>query len=322
MSAYLVPGLTIFLFVMVLITSIFLVSYLHKNNIIQNNLEKLNEASRRSTKEIFDNEAKRELEVGEEEDKSFILKLEKKIIYSGLKDSIPFLNATTFIIINIIFSVLAFIIGTKTLGIAMGMVMFGLVILILNVILSLKVSSSYQKVEDNVVTFINLIENFSKTDNDIINILSKTITYLEDPLRTQVEEAYLIGKKTGNSDLALNTLQKNIQHKMFKQIIRSLVICSHYEANYEDVIEDARDMLMEYLKGKKERAEIARNAKIEIGMLVACSIVVLIMMQSFLGTSIIGLLSSNLIGQGILLFTVILLGYMIYQMIFLGKNRD
>lgn len=322
MQGYIIPVLTIILFILLFTACYLLISYLKKHNTIQVNFEKLNESTRKATKELLDDEAKRELEVGIVEKESVILTLEKNIIYSGLKKYIPFLNATTYIVGNIIFASLGFIIGTQVWGMIIGIAFAGFVILISKIILALMVSSAYQKVEDNVITFINLIENFSKTDSDIINILCKTIQYLDEPLKTKVEEAYLIGKRTGDSDLALKTLQKNIQHRMFKQIIRSLISCSHYESNYEDVIEDSRNMLMEYLKGKKERSEIARNAKIEIAMLVACSAVVIIMMNSFLSTGIISLLMSNPIGQGILIFTLILIFIMIYQMIFLGKNED
>ena len=172
------------------------------------------------------------------------------------------------------------------------------------------------------MTFINLVENYSKTNNDLISIMGKVHYYLDEPLRTQVEECYYLGQRTGDVDLALDTLQRNVQHGKFKEIIRNLIICSHYEANYEDVVADSREMLLVYLAGKREVAEMARNARIELSLLLGACIVVFYMIQSFIGGNIIALLQSNIVGTLILAYCALVVLAVIMNIIFIGRDND
>lgn len=319
---YVVLGLTIFLFVLVFCACYTLFSYLKRYNVIENKIKSFYEKTEADVEERLRLEEIRKAESGNTDDENLLLKLDRTINYSNIKKVIPFLNSTTYIFTMSIFAAVALIVGTKLSGLAIGIFCGGIVVMIYIVALMILADINYKRVEANVMTFINLVENYSKTNNDLISIMGKIYYYLEEPLKSQVEECYYLGQRTGDVDLALDTLQRNVQHGKFKEIIRNLIICSHYEANYEDVVEDSRDMLLTYLAGKRERAEMARNARIELGILLGACIVVAYMIQTFLGESIIGLLQSNIIGMIILLYCVLCVLLVIFNIIFIGRQDD
>lgn len=322
MNGILIISLITLLFIMLVVGFYFFIDYLKKNNTIENNIAKLNIKTLKTSKKLLDEEFEYESIYGINEEENFIIKLEKRIIYSGIRTKIPFLNATIYIVAEIILSAIVFAITLILSNFLFAIAAVILLIILLHAMLVIMESNTYQHIEDSVVTFVNLIQNFAKTDNDIINILSKTIPYLDNPLQSYVEEAYILGKRTGDSDLALNTLQKNINHKIFKQILKSLINCSHYEADYSEVIDDAKYMLMEYLKGKRERKEIARGAKVEITLLICVSGYVVYSIQGMLTKSLIATLMSNIIGQATLCISIIVLLVCLYNLIFLGRNKD
>jgi hypothetical protein len=315
-------GLFVFLFILIFFTCHSLFSYLRKNNVIEKKIKGFYEKTQADVEERSRLETIRKAESGNTDKITILSKLDTIIDYSNIKKYIPFLNSTTYIFIMVICSSIGLIIGTKFSGFGVGVFCGGIVIMIYIIILLLLSNINYKKVEQNVMRFINLVENYSKTNNDLISIMGKIYYYLDEPLRTHVEECYYLGLRTGDADFALENLQKNVQHGKFKEIIRNLIICSHYEANYEDVIEDSRDMLITYLAGKRERAEMARNARIELSILLGACMVVFFMIQSFLGTNILTLLQSNIIGNIILIYCAICILAVIFNIIFIGRQED
>lgn len=321
-ETYVVLGLTIFLFILVVCACYTLFSYLKQSNIIENKIKGFYEKTEADVEERLRLEEIRKAESGNTDDENLLLKLDRTINYSNIKKYIPFLNSTIFIFTMIVFATLALIIGIRISGVAIGIFSGGAVIVMYIVTLLLLADMNYKRVEKNVMTFINLVENYSKTNNDLISIMGKVYYYLDEPLRTQVEECYYLGQRTGDVDLALDTLQRNVQHSKFKEIIRNLIICSHYEANYEDVVEDSRDMLLAYLSGKREMAEMARNARIELSLLLGACFVVFYMIQSFVGENIIKLLQSKFIGTCILAYCALVILVVIMNIIFIGREND
>lgn len=321
-ETYIVIGLTIFLFVLVFASCYTLFSYLKQNNIIESKIRSFYNKAEADVEERLRLEEIRKAETGNTDEENILLKLDRTITYSNIRKYIPFLNSTTYIFTMIVFAAIALVIGTKLSGFGIGVFCGGMIIFVYVVALILLADMNYRRVEGNVMTFINLVENYSKTNNDLISIMGKVYYYLEEPLKTYVEECYYLGQRTGDVDLALETLQQSVQHSKFKEIIRNLIICSHYEANYEDVVEDSREMLLTYLAGKRERAEMARNARVELSILVGASAAVYFMIQSFLGDSILRLLQTNIIGMIMLLYMVIILLIVFFQIIFIGREDD
>lgn len=321
-NEYLIYGIKGLLFIFLFLASYFLFTYLKDSNLIANGFKNFYEKAEADVEERKRLEKMQQVESGNTDKESLLLKLDKTITYSNIRKYVPFLNTGIFIFSLVIFSSLALILGTVLSDLSIGVALALAIILVyISVILFLS-NKNYKQVEKNIVSFMNLVENYSKTNNDLIAILGKVYPYLEEPLKSNILEAYQLGKRTGNTDLALERLQNSVQHKYFREIIRNLTICSHYEANYEEVIEDSRSQLMEYLAGKEERAAMVRNARIELVILVATSAVVMYLMGSFIGQNVIAALRGTFIGEVILIYLIGILGAVAFNLIFMGRDKN
>ncbi len=321
-QTYIIYGLEALLFIFLFLASFFLFTYLKNNNVIANSLKNIYDKSEADVAERQRLEKLQLIESGNSDKEDFFLKLDKTIIYSNIRKYIPFLNANIFIFLMVALSALSLIIVTLTVDLSMGILSAAIIILAFISLILFLSNKNYRKVEENIVSFMNLIENYSKTNNDLITIFGKVYNYLDEPLKSHVQEAYYLGRRTGDTDLALETLQNSVQHKRFREIIRNLAICSHYEANYEEIIEDSRAQLMEYLAGKRERAAMVRNARIELVILCGTSWVVMYMMGSFIGENVISALRESFVGQLILVYLIIILAVVAFNLIFLGRDKD
>ena len=319
---YIVYGLEALIFIFLFIASLSLFSYLKNNNVIANGLKNFYDKAEADSMERQRLEKMQQIERGNTDKENFLLKLDKTILYSNIRKYIPFLNSSIYIFSLVVFSSIALLTGTFLADITVGLLAAVVIILAYMTLILFLSNKNYKKVEENIVSFMNLIENYSKTNNDLITIFGKVYPFLDEPLKSHVQEAYLLGKRTGNTDLALDTLQNSVQHKRFREIIRNLSICSHYEANYEEIIEDSRAQLMEYLAGKRERAAMVRNARIEMLILCGTSYVVMRMMGVFVGQSIIAALRQTLVGQFILIYLIIVLAVIVFNIIFMGRDKD
>ena len=203
-----------------------------------------------------------------------------------------------------------------------GLITLSFIIILLVTILLYLNNLNKKRVEEELMNFINLIENYSKTSDDIIHIIGRIFPYINEPIKSAAEECYLEGQRSGNISQSLDNFAKKINHKRFREIIRSLSICSRYEANYSDVAEDSRKMLMEYLAGKREREAIIRNARIEVLAILGLAGVMVYILGNFIGENTLDLLMMNFIGKMILLFAFIVLLITIVSLILMGRGKD
>jgi Flp pilus assembly protein TadB len=162
------------------------------------------------------------------------------------------------------------------------------------------------------MTFINLLENYSSMEDELIAIFSRIQPFLTEPVRSAVEQCCIEAEMTGDKGRAIRNLEKRIEHEKFKELIRNLEICSRYEANYAEVIKDSRSLLREYLAAAKERKAILNNARIEIAMIIGCCGIVFWMMNDFTQAGIISILLGNLAGNVILAYCILMLLFAVW----------
>ena len=94
--------------------------------------------------------------------------------YSGIRNMAGSINAEMYIVIVGTLAVFAGIIGM----IVFNRIFFAfsaaiIIILLSGIILYILSGIYYNRLENEIMTFLNLVENFSKTDNDIVQIFKK-----------------------------------------------------------------------------------------------------------------------------------------------------
>ena len=180
---------------------------------------------------------------------------------------------------------------------------------------------NYEKVEGNILTFVNLLENYSQTNDDIVIIFGKTYEYLEEPLRGYIELFYEESISTGDVTKAFRNLENRIENTRFKEIIRNLEICSRHEANYQEIIKDCRYNLKEYLKFKQKKKAIIQNGRASLSMALGTSGFLVYMFSGFV-PNLSEILITSPIGNAIILYCIVIVAICIGMMLGFDRKGD
>lgn len=311
-----------FLFIAIFIAIVVTLTLASKN-------KALIKASNELTKALNKNELKRNKEQlenvlmeGENDNQNIFYKLDVLIIQSGLKKKLPFLNSETFLIFTIIIGLATSIFLQHIIGIyIISIISFLFVCAFGYMIIYIIAGRKFIQTEQCIMQFVNLLDNYSKTSDDIIDIFGKISYYLDEPLRTAIIECHTEATNTGDISTSFRNLSTKIEHPKFKEIIRNLEICRKHEANYSTIIKDIRYNLKEYLKSKEERKAEEQTARISMAIMVVFGVIILTIINGFVteGT-VITVLMSSIIGQCIILYFIILLLVVLFNIIKVDKK--
>ena len=310
----------IILFVSIMSFIYFLMKYISENKLVNKTTNKIFDAAETSySKRKHKKEAQR-IEEGNVQNKSFINSIDLLIERSRIKEKLPFLNTEVYISLNIIISMIAFLAGILIVHYwLIGIVCAMFSIIALYAILYIISGINYEMIDKDALTFLNIMENYSGTNDDIVTIMGRTYPYLKNPLKKYVEEFYNECNSTGDLTMAFSNLELKIENERIRDIVRNIEICSRHEANYKEIIEDSRDTLKDYLKSKQNRKAIINNGRLEILMCIVMCFIVLVVFKSFV-PDLVHILQANLIGTLILLYNVIVIGIIAKGMISFDKE--
>lgn len=255
---------------------------------------------------------------GEGNDKDILSRIDEILNYSGIKDKIPWLTTELFIVLALLLIAIVSTIVLLTFGLIQGLL--SAVVIFAVIRLSIVLLSIYRSrlIDEQLLQFMNIIDNLSKTSNDIIDIFEKASLYIQDPLRNQVYQAVQKARNAGSKEIALKDLQDNVKNKHFKMLVRNLDISSNFENNYSDIVEDCRGVFHSYIKSHKELKQIQISGAIQIGFMIIMSLVSAQMVTQISNSdSLIKVLEdSGAVGIGLALYLVTATILSIYIAIF------
>lgn len=302
---------------LLLFTTIFLFINYVKENYTNNDIYELVERKylkRKSEKEQI------RIEMGNVKEKTFLGKMDLLIERSGIRKKIHFFNTESYMIINIVLIFASMIFGIiKYKFWIIGIVFSVIAVLILYLILTIMANVNYERIDKEVMTFINILENYSGTNDDITLIMEKTYPFIKEPLSSYIHEFCNDVYTRGDLQEAFRRFEARIENERIKDIIRNLEICSRHEANYKEIIKDSRETLKDYLAAKEERKSIIKNKRIEITMCIVVSGVILSICKSFV-PNIWQLLKTTFIGNVILLYCITVITICISNIIGFDKR--
>lgn len=214
-------------------------------------------------------------------EKGILEKFDEMIVYSGLKDihvtqrtksgkiiihrfttEIGFMLMIAILSLSIVASVS--ITKSPLIGVAVA------IIVIVIMLTGLKIACYLRNraIEDQMIKFMNLLENFSTSRDDIIDVLRGAASYLEKPLGPIIYDACVQAEMSGSSTQALQSLEDRVSSKYFKQLIHNLELSSHFEANYTDVVRDIRDIYKAYSKVDKEKNQVKIGGAVQTAAII------------------------------------------------------
>lgn len=264
-------------------------------------------------------EERRQREIhGERHKRDFLAVLDERLAYSGIKDKFRWMTTEMYLIIVILITCIMSTVLVVLRGPVYGLLTVIIVILSFELIINTMIVSRNKKTESIMLQFMNIVDNFSKTSDDLITILEKSSRYIDEPLSSQIYDAVIEARNSGDTLLVLQELQDKVKNKHFKILIRNLEISSRYETNYSDIVEDCRDIFHDYIKSEKEKRNIRINGLMEIITMFVGGFFCLYLMGDITdsGNLIDTLLANGTLGMGILIYLLVSIILALYVAIF------
>lgn len=298
-----------------LITIYFLV-----NNILSKKpKEKLFSITQNNYKKRKEEKNKLEYEEGNVKITSFMGKMDILIERSNLRKKFPSLNSEIYIFTITLLTIIGFTIANNLSGWLLGLTVAITIVLTGYAILYYAGCLAYDRIDREVLKFINVLENFSDTNDDIVAILGKTTRYLNDPFKSYISDFHKEATTTGDVGTAFKRLESKIENPVIRDVIRHLDICSRHEANYKEIITDIRYSVKSYLKSKEKNKAITRNGRIELLVCISIMAIMLKMFEGFVPGLFIKL-TTALIGKVILVYLLIVFAIIVWNFISFDKG--
>lgn len=155
------------------------------------------------------------------------------------------------------------------------------------------------------MSFVNLIESFSKSDDDLINILDRANQYIREPLYGIINEFVMDVRLYASPDESFEKLLNQLKNTKYEDVFICLWICSRHDSNYHEVIRDIKVSVKEYIKSKENQKAIKDSAKIDIIALLVAGFYVVNILNGFLGESVYNILFSGVAGVLISIYCLI-----------------
>lgn len=292
-----------------------LLVYVDENSVINNIKNKIQKSERAR---IEKSELIRRTE-GIQERENLFYRMDLLINKSSIKTKIPFFNTEYLILVTILMSVMGAVIG-----ICMGNLIYCPIVAVLlgaSPILFLKIISLFtnRKIEEQILHFLNMVENYSRTQDNLITIFGKVYPYLQEPLKSAVRDCYAEAKNTGDLSSAFRKMETKIAYEKFSEVLRNLELCGKYEANYQVIIHESREVMSNYIKSKNKVKAIVDDAKIDFLALFVCIVIIYQVIDSFVGNDLWNILTNGSFGVCIIVYMLIVTIYSVITVYTISK---
>lgn len=241
------------------------------------------------------------------ENRSFLYKIDRLITMSGLKKTFPHLSGEVFI--GILF--ISLITTTILVSNLAGNVLLGLFIALAVVTAEFLVviflsGRTYNQIEEDTSLFISILSNHAKGSSDIVTIMTRTLPSMDGSIRELIKKFLLDAEKTGDIDIAFDVMKESVDNRTFQTIIVNLKNCMHYQANYEEVLQQMMNQVAEAMSAREERKNILFSMKITLVSISIMSVIIVVLIGKGIGIDVKAILTGNMAGQFILFITGLL----------------
>ena len=255
-----------------------------------------------------------------QQDNSFMLKLEQELHYCGWKRRMPFLTAEMWLMCNVVFSALLFL---AVLGMCRSVPAAGLAVAgaMGSEYLFVKIGKAGEtrSVNDNLLEFLNFLGNYSITAGEVTGIFGQVSKYVEEPMKSALEQCSFEAQTTGDAGLALLTMSEKIEHPKFKEVVHNMEVSIRYCADFKILVDTSRRSVREYLRMGEDRKGMLREAVINMVMLIAMSVIALFAVDGLVDTSVWQVLFFTTPGKVALGMVTVILILMVRKL--LGMNQ-
>lgn len=160
-------------------------------------------------------------------------------------------------------------------------------------------------IDSQTIAFMNLVENFSRTCSDMAEVCDKASFYMREPLKGIIEDFVIDIRLYGDTSQAFGRIYVRLKGCKLLEIFKSFEICQKHEGDFARIVKDAKLSVREFDKSMTIRRAIISSARGDLAALLGAGVIVVIMLDDFLGSSVWEILSSSYIGIGIMLYCIV-----------------
>ena len=241
------------------------------------------------------------------ENRSFLYKIDRLITMSGLKKTFPHLSGEVFIGILFISLITTAILVSNLAGNVFLGLFIALAVVTAEFLVVIFLSGrTYNQIEQDTSLFISILSNHAKGSSDIATIMTRTLPSMDGPIRELIKKFLLDAEKTGDIDIAFDVMKESVDNRTFQTIIVNLKNCMHYQANYEEVLQQMMNQVAEAMSAREERKNILFSMKITLVSISIMSIIIVALIGKGIGIDVKAILTGNMAGQFILFITGLL----------------
>lgn len=241
------------------------------------------------------------------ENRSFLYKIDRLITMSGLKKTFPHLLGEVFIGILFISLIITAILVSNLAGnVFLGLFVALAVVTAEFLVVIFLSGRTYNQIEEDTSLFISILSNHAKGSSDIVTIMTRTLPSMDGPIRELIKKFLLDAEKTGDIDVAFDVMKESVDNRTFQTIIVNLKNCMHYQANYEEVLQQMMNQVAEAMSAREERKNILFSMKITLVSISIMSVIIVALIGKGIGIDVKAILTGNMAGQFILFITGLL----------------
>jgi len=252
----------------------------------------------------------------------FIMMIDNQLVWSGTAVLRPWFTAPLYVMGTMVLSVLMFGLGYITFNAPIGFMYMCAVIIFPYALLLYQVNKNYHDTENQLKFFINLVA--SNSDRGPLRVvLQECIPYMAEPIRGALERAIATWEITGKENEAIDQLEREIEHPLFRNFIRNLYICSKNDANFRSVANDFSEQANQSIAALERQRAIFANARGNVLLMMVVGIFLSFFAAYFCERNLIDVLME--MRQSVLGLVCIFIECVIYMAslayVLLGKKR-
>ena len=253
-------------------------------------------------------------------DNTIWYRLERELYYCGFKRSMPYLTVELWLVFNGIMLAVAFLLFLFLFGNPL-MAVAGTLPFVIAEYLIMRICRAREtrSVKENLLKLLNFLGNYSITAGEVTGIFNQISKYMDEPIRSALNECCYEAQTTGDAGMALLVMAEKIEHPKFKELAYNMEVSIRYCADFKALVDGSRRSLREYLRMGEERKGILREAVINMTMLLAMSFFALLTVDGLIEQSIWGILFGTLPGYIALLIVGTIFCLMLRQLLKLSQ---
>lgn len=211
-----------------------------------------------------------------QENHSLWFRLERLLYYSGIRQRFPAVSVEMWAVGELAVTGMIFLVCLAFGGVKEALFVTCAVTAAEAVLLRHLRVRNLRRVNENLIKLLDFLGNYSITAAEVTSILDQVSRYMEEPIRTALEECYMEAQVTGDAGTALLSMADKVEHPKFQELARNMEISVRYCADFTALVNSSRRSMREHLRISQERKAMLREAIVNMALLLVMSMAVLL----------------------------------------------